>query len=209
MRIRTGVALVAIPLVVACSSFPLGPDCCADMDGKLVDYGPFTIMGRYVMQVGTIGLGNEKERHFRVEGLPPSRDFVLQLELKAKDCEIRKLDLRVSLKMTEENGNVVIAETHALREMVWGGSANPCDSLSVAYVDGGYQTFHIGPGNNCNRPIITGADNGNGTWFVSRAGAVYSVTVSVHGNPADMRPDTSLRVVLHDIGGHSTTAHCP
>lgn len=205
----TGKSFVAFALLIfnACGC-SVAVVSSADMDGKLQDYGPLSLMGRYVMYLGTIELSDDQERSFRVEGLPPGRDFVLTLHLKADDCELQKSDVRISLKMTEENGNSVIDEKLPLRELVWSSDAGPC-TPAYGYVLGRAQEYPRDGGGVCTRPVVTGADSGNGTYFVSRPRAVYFVTVGVSGKAVRMQPVPSLRVVLHDIGAHSTNAHCP
>jgi hypothetical protein len=205
----TGKSLVAFALLMfnACGC-SLTVISSADMDGKLQDYGLFSLFGRYVMYLGTVELTSDQERDFRIEGLPPGRNFNLSLDLSADDCEMQRSDLQISLRMTDENGHAVIDENLPLRELVWSTGMNPC-TPAYGYVLGRSKEFHRDGGGVCFQPIITGADGGNGTYFVSRAGAVYLLTIRVSGNTADSRPARSLRAVLRDIGIHSASVHCP
>lgn len=178
-----------------------------ETEGKLVDFGWFSMMGRYAMYLGSIDLTHEQERDFRVEGLPDGRDFVLSIDLKVEDCAAQKSDLKIALKMKEEHGKTVIDEDHSLRDLVWSTGADPC-TQAYGYVRGKAWEIPIN-GGVCMHPIITGADGGNGTYFVSRKSAIYVVSVRVYGTPADMVGAPSVRVFLRDSGGHNFTAHCP
>src|SRR5262249_15570683 len=80
------------------------PDTSPEANGKLQDLGWFYVMGRYLMYLGNIDPNVQNEYRFRVEELPPGRDFVLALDLQAQDCQLQRSDLRVDLSVTEENG---------------------------------------------------------------------------------------------------------
>lgn len=194
--------VVMLLLVGACSA--IDPNA----EGRLQDCGWFCVMGRYFMYLGGFDLRDGQEKHFRVERLPSGRDFVLAVDLKAEDCEMQKSDLQLAVKVTEEHGRTVIDEVHSLRELQWSTGANPC-TPAYGYVAGRADEIRYAPGSVCMRPVITGADGGHGTAFVSRESATYSVSIRAYGRSTNTTHSAQAKIVLRDVGEHNTAAHCP
>lgn len=205
MRIYPAILLAS--LLVACSGAPV--DIGAQPEGKLLDRGSGFVVGRYSMNLGAVNLGEAQERYFRVEGLPGSREFVLGIQIQAGDCAIQKSDLRVALKMTDERGRMVIDEEHPLREFVWSAGRDYCVP-AFGYIRGRAEEVRVNDrGDVCMRPVITGADGGRGTYFVTREGAVYRVTVKVRGRPAGTLDVRWANVTVEDNGAKQAGSWCP
>lgn len=180
----------------------------SDSVGKLQDRGWRFPWGRYFMNLGTIDLSQIQERRFEVKGLPAERQFVLGFQIDVGDCKIQNSELQVSLKMTEEHGLVVINEDHAFRQLLWSKGRSDC-APTFGYVRGqGRETPLDRVGNVCNQPIITGADGGYGTRFVSRQEGVYTVTIKVHGTAIEELNAVSARIVIEDNGPNKEKV-CP
>jgi hypothetical protein len=151
------------------------------------------------MNLGTVDLAQEGENRFQVKGLPPGRRFVLGIHLESGNCEIERSDVHVTLLMTEGMGKeLVIREEAALRQLTWATNYGECVP-ALGYATGSSQEVVInGKGDTCSRPVITGADNGWGTYFDSRESIVYEVVLKVERVPPSIRH--SATVVVEDDG---------
>jgi len=162
------------------------------------------------MNLGEIDLAQAEEKHFRVEGLPADREFILGINLELGDCAIEKSDMRIALEMTDEHGNPVISENRSLHELTWSTGRDECVP-AFGYVRGRAEEVPINKeGAVCMRPIITGADHGRGTYFVTRSSAAYEVSVRVYGKPTVPLGVHSAKVFIEDNGAYdSSTNRCP
>ncbi len=117
--------------------------------------------------------------------------------------------MRVALSMKNERGISVISEDHPLREFTWSKGRDKCIP-AFGYVRGAGQEVPLNKqGDVCMRPMITGADRGRGTYFVSRNSAVYEISVKVYGKSAGQLSPHSAKITLEDNGAAGTDTKCP
>lgn len=82
---------------------------------------------------------------------------------------------------------------------------------AFGYIDEKSQEVRMNEkGDVCMRPIITGADSGRGTYFVSRESAVYDVAVVVRAQRTGQPVSQLATILLEDNGARDArTAKCP
>ena len=100
--VRHTATLGALLIVSCVASISAG----AQTQGQVHDRGARFSVKRYVMNLGEIDLAQAEEKHFRVEGLPADREFILGINLELGDCAIEKSDMRIALEMTDEHVNL-------------------------------------------------------------------------------------------------------
>lgn len=207
---RPGIGCYAALVSVLMTACTISAAEYTQKEGELQDRGPGLLVKRYYMTLGVVDLGQALERRVQVKALPPEREFILGLRLERGDCTIQASDVRVALIVTDEHGGVVIREDHPLKEFRWSSDRDSC-MPAFGYIGGKSQEVRMNEkGDVCMRPIITGADSGRGTYFVSRESAVYDVTVVVHAQGTGQPVSQLATVLLEDNGARdSRTAKCP
>ena len=172
-------------------------------DGVLVDGGWTHFVSRYEVRLGSVDLAKDHEHTFVMRSLP-AREFVVGLKLNPSDCKLMGSDQRISIRLADEKGAIVVQESHALREMTWETNYhNECDA-PFGYVLTKGTEISDGHGNTCGQPTITGADGGHGSYFNSRSEGVYRLSFS--SDPSDSSPGGPhlVQVLLEDTGPLTT-----
>lgn len=117
LRPLTNIALLL--LMAGCASFSYRGD------GKLSDSGPFASHRRYVLDLGTVDLGHQVRREYKIAGLP-TEDFTLGIQTsstKTPDGQslsaIKPIRARVRLELTSEQSGKVFEIADDLRSWTW------------------------------------------------------------------------------------------
>jgi hypothetical protein len=182
-----------------------GTPGCADAksryvgDGTFVDHG-WAIYGRYEVILGDIALDGAQELRFRMAKLP-RHEFTLGIQLNPGTCSAMESDSKVKFVVTNERGERVVSEEHLLKDLQWMRAHGDECRAPFGYAAGDNKETPLGDdGGMCVRAIITGADNGRGTYFIPRTQASYDVTVSLQPGTFGQALSSTGQVVLHDVG---------
>jgi hypothetical protein len=168
-------------------------------DGTFVDHG-WAIYGRYEVILGEIAFDRAQELRFRMAKLP-RREFNLGIRLNPETCSAMESDSVVRIVVTNERGEGVVREEHLLKDLQWMRAQGDECRAPFGYAGGDKQETPLGDdGGMCVRAIITGADNGRGTYFIPRTQASYDVTVSLEPGTLGHAFSSTGQVVVHDVG---------
>jgi len=200
---RTASFAIAAGCCLALASCAKEPAPCIQAPiGQLCDRGKSALMGRYTLNIGRLALDRAVTIEVAIDNLPPDRLFTLGVLAIGGDCaEVRDSRVGVDFLVKNERNDVVLAEQRILADLVWAESIREC-APSFGYVPGERVELPFDEqGNVCGTPIITGADQGRGTSFVTRKGAVYTVIVKTFGAAdAAKRDETTVFAFLRDTG---------
>jgi len=150
-------------------------------DGRLVDLGPFRLTTRYVVILGEVNVGTVGKATFKASGMPSSQ-YVLGLQFDKGGCLAMQSDARITMEMTNEQGEHVIHETNALRDLTWTYSLeSKCEKPAKAYLSSKSVEVRSPDGTFLNHHrVLTGADNASGGYFKSREAGKYNIVITIH-----------------------------
>jgi hypothetical protein len=167
--------------------------CGADYvgDGELRDRGRAAAADRYVLDLGTIRLG-EGAREYSFRGLP-SEEFTLGFEFVSLGPEgasslCNELGISGELSLIRASGEVVFEQREPLHEWVWTCGVGGCDS-AFAYLRGERVEEPTAPGESRIRLVRGPVDNAWGTYFRPAKSESYALG-------AELRSDSELPVTL-------------
>lgn len=171
--------------------------------GKLTDYGRQYLVGRYLLDLGTIDLADSKIHSFEAHHLPV-RSFIMGLEIEVEDveeCTEPTSNSLISLQIIDENGNAVInIKKLPLNQFTW-SHASACGRTMFGYVRGrGHIETKLPNGNVRNRPIYTGVDKGRGTYFEPRTEGTYYITMKV--DPVESETSVARLIIKGNSRGN-------